>query len=405
MQVLLVLVFLMVGYHDQMLLEWCNGISFTTIQRRLVQLRGSGNLKDERERNLYKYQLKHRNEQMRHLLNHEHSWSSLHTPSQEREPKVFYSIFAGREAPLRIQFEYIKEMLDEKIIDEVHIWDYTCYKYNTNGVQDKKFILKTLWPMDNRIYYIRSQTCGWYEYYKFYHQNPLHPRDVLIKADDDIVFIDTSRFAGFVRTIRFYERVFLWSANIINNGMSAAFQELDGVIDGGLVVVPEEERVVTNHSKMMEIEPACPNQLSACLSMNGTRGKALHQAFLEAPTNFTTPVPGKELRLMKGRCSINFIAFLGQNFPRSLTHLHNNPHGDAVGGNDEVALTLGVAEIEENAIYMPLVVAHGSFGTQGLWVDNYAFKLYREAMPKLKNVKFSWNIPPKELRFPTIANT
>jgi len=403
MQVLVVLLFLLVGYHDQLLLKWCNDSSVTMIQRQLVQLRGRGTMKSERERDLYNYQLKYRKQQMNYLLNHQHSWSVLHNPSEERKPKVFYTIFAGREAPLRIQFEYIQEMLDKKIIDEVHIWDYTCYKYNTNGAHDKKFILNTLWPMDDRIYYIRSQTCGWYEYYRFYHDHPLRPRDVLIKADDDIVFIDTSRFAGFVRTIRHFRRTYLWSANIINNGMSAAFQELDGVLDGGLVV-PGEERVGTNTSKMIDIEPSCPNQLYSCLSMNGTRGDALHQSFLEAPANFTTPVRGKELRLMKGRCSINFIAWLGENFPRTLTHLHNNPHGDAVGGNDEVALTLGVAEIEQNVVYMPLVVAHGSFGTQGLWENNYAFKLYREAMPKLKNITSTWKFPPNKLRFPTIAN-
>lgn len=382
-------------------------------RRQLVQLRGRGNKKTQQQRDMYNYHLQHRREHERILLNRHHDWSVLHTPrDREREPKVFYSIFAGREFPLRIQFEYLQELLNQRLVDEIHIWDYTCYSYNPNGYKDAKFLLNTLWQMDDRIYYVRSQTCGWTEYYQFYQRYPLHPRDVLIKADDDIVFIDTSRFAGFIRTMRQYNNeVFMWSANIINNGMAAAFQELDGVLpkQPNGTVTTDTNSTTTSYARMMDIEPHCPGDvLSLCFSLNGTRGKEVHQEFLTNPTKFTTPIPGKEIRLMKGRISINFIAWLGQNYPRVLKHLGDHPWGDYVGGNDEVALTLGAThdDEEQNAMYMPLVVAHGSFGTQGLWEENYAFQLYKDAMPRLKNITSKWKLPPgnKKLPFPTVAN-
>lgn len=379
------------------------GDPFLSIKRRLVQLRGGWSTK-RTDSDLYVYKLANRQE---YLMNHHHRRSVLHMdlrPGLPHKPRVFYTIFAGRKLPLSVQFEYIQKMLDDETIDEVHIWDYTCYAYNPNHEESRRYIMDTLWPMDDRIYYIRSQTCQWNEYYRFYNERPLQPDDVLIKADDDTVFIDTSQVAGFIQTIRNYRKVFLWSPNIINNGMAAAFQEIDGIIE------KQHMHNKTKKTRLMDIEPRCPQDFEHCFSNNGTRGNMTHLAFLNDPKKFMTPIPGKELRQMQGRQSLNFIAILGKNYPRVAIHLRNHPHGDTMGGNDEFALTWGATMTnfcrEINVMYMPLVVAHGSYGTQGLWDKDYVFTLYRDAMPRLMNLTSPWKLKENHrLNFPVLANT
>ena len=73
-----------------------------------------------------------------------------------------------------------------------------------------------------------------YEYYA----RTLAPDDVLLKVDDDIVWMDTRRFASFLAYRREHAGdVFVLSPNVVNNGVTAYFQHhLGGCIPKGLLV-------------------------------------------------------------------------------------------------------------------------------------------------------------------------
>jgi len=394
--------------------------------RELVQLRGGGSIKpksmgrississskswmDRNNARKTEYRLMNRNLQWS-VLDLKMRENNLQQQQSQRRPYVFYTIFAGRHAPLSVQMEYVSVLLKENHIDEVHLWDYTCYKWNFHGERDALYLRDVLWRMDDRIYIIKSKNCGWSEYYNFYHRK-LQPDDVLIKADDDVVYLDTKRFEGFVQTIRHYsDEVYMWTSNTINNGMIAALHVQDGLLSNSNINNNDDSNNSTNllSSISMEIEPFCPQRLDECLSMNGTKGKMLHEAFLSDPKRFRTPTPGKELRRIKGRMSINFIAWSGKSYDRTMIHLRTNIKGDTVGGSDEVALTTGATAAplhEKLIVYMPFVVAHASFGSQHLQNNDYVFDLYRNAMPLLlNNTKEEEWIKPAEFVFPLVLN-
>jgi hypothetical protein len=103
---------------------------------------------------------------------------------------VIFSVFAGRKRYMSILSKYIDELYNRKLIDEIHIWDFTRN-------EDDEIWIKERWP-DNIMPVKDKSTFG--EYYRYYTRNRYPENDtVLIKCDDDIVYIDLDRFEKFVR--------------------------------------------------------------------------------------------------------------------------------------------------------------------------------------------------------------
>jgi len=69
----------------------------------------------------------------------------------------------------------------------------------------------------------------WDEYYKHYNE-ARYPDHVIIKADDDIVFVDTSGFEGFLRKRLIHRDVLLMFPSIVNNELCAYYQQLHELI-------------------------------------------------------------------------------------------------------------------------------------------------------------------------------
>jgi len=340
------------------------------------------------------------------------------TETQELKPIVIYSIFAGRKSSLDIQIQYLKKLIYNNIIDEVHLWDYTCYQggLGNHAMSQSMYLRTEILNQDSRIYIIKSKQCKWQEYYDFYggdthddnnnektsscRPSLLQQDDVLIKADDDILFVDTSRMKGFIETIRAFPQIYLWSANVINNGISSALHIMDGLIPTEAYYPKIEDEINCPHSK-------------DCLYRDGSMGKKLHDYFVNDPSKFLQyPPPGKELRLIQGRMSINFVAWLGcHNTQKTLHYLKvRGPAGDFGGGHDEIAITKVASEQyqEKIIVYMPLVVAHASFNPQNIHDD--AVNIYREKGMYIhdnsisiidKNINCSF---PEKLVIPTQAN-
>ena len=65
---------------------------------------------------------------------------------------------------------------------------------------------------------------NWTPYYEYYAKN-ITDSDIVLKIDDDIVFVNTSEFKCFVRFVDESVDALLVSANVVNNGVIAHFQQ------------------------------------------------------------------------------------------------------------------------------------------------------------------------------------
>jgi len=364
--------------------------------RSLMQLKGGNRMlgKTKRQRR----DSETREETLHKLLrNTDKIPSKLHTPRDRMsKPLVLYTLFAGRQKTLSIQLPHVMELLKKNVIDEVHLWDLTCKQEAeqkhwglAKGSNDTKYLWEEVWPMDERIYIITPPACSWRKYYEYY-ANLLQPDDVLMKVDDDIIFLDTSRVEGFVTTIRKHPQVYLWSAAVINNGVTAGIHSSDGTL------LPKDVADY-NHEIHYPLTPGC-------LFGNATAGLMVHRHFLANSQKYYQPPPDKELRLVKGRISINFVAWLGRNFKQTISYMRTVRHDIDAGGGDEYVITaLGSQYFGQKlVVYLPFVVAHASFGQQHIY--DRVSAMYKRAKKNLVN-QGKWKFPPgAAFAFPTTAN-
>jgi len=132
------------------------------------------------------------------------------------------------------------------------------------------------------------------------------------------------------------------SANVVNNGVCAFFQQRAGVL-------PPEEG-------MFELPP---NGLCGSLWSDGARAERLHRLFLNRPSRFTAA--GGEPIGWNQRISINFVALLGED-------LGFVPD---VMVDDEHDLCYGVRKRakKRNCIFPPFIASHLSFWKQDASMD------------------------------------
>jgi len=148
-------------------------------------------------------------------------------------PKVYYAILAGRMQFLRIHLEYCNILLKLNYITEVHIWDFIINKDDQND--DKEFINQFIRDTDlhgYRLFQNSNNNNNNYRYQLFYEHYLNNKRyqnnDILIKADDDIVFIDISYFPQFIKKVMSYNDknndYYFHFPNIINNDVGFLIQ-------------------------------------------------------------------------------------------------------------------------------------------------------------------------------------
>jgi hypothetical protein len=216
-------------------------------------------------------------------------------------------------------------------------------------------------------------TCikSWQNFYEYY--DTAEYRDaVIMKCDDDIVFMDLNKMSNFVAFTRAneYDLVF---ANTINNGVSAFYQQ------NKFDLIPKE---------LMLLE--YPNEgLCGTLWESGTKAQALHTYFTENYNLFLAKEYVGDVIPLHSRYSINFFAAKGSNWSR-IADCYDD---------DEYNLTVKYRETKQfkNVLYADFYVAHLSFHRQietGINLDAARFqylKLYyiqeykRIAREKKKN--------------------
>lgn len=255
---------------------------------------------------------------------------------------VIMTTFAGRRDRMSILVDYAVVGLRRGIISEYHIWDYA----RTLEDRDWLVTLAGLHP-GVRLF---SPEGGRYDAFYAHYREKVYGDAVFIKSDDDILFIDLEGLREFIAYRRRDRETFLLSANVVNNGVCAYFQQKRGVVPHSLMELPYP-----------------PGGFCGALWESANLATRLHRHFLSDPGAFA----GTGTTVAPDRLSINFVAYLGKDL------LHFN----SVRGDDEQMLSVTIPGriARANRIYNPLVVSHLSFFSQEPGMDTAALlKLYRD---------------------------
>ncbi len=185
------------------------------------------------------------------------------------------------------------------------------------------------------IYLMDTCEKSWKNYYQHYHDVQFS-EDILLKCDDDIVFMDIERLPSYLQFIQDhdYDLVF---ANTINNGVSAYYQQ------HAFQLIP------------LTIPLEYPEGgLCGTLWDQGEKANALHDYFLDHVSSFLTKEYPLELPI-DTRFSINFFGYKGKHW-----HKIKDCYVD-----DEYNLTVEyVKQGFKNVLYPAFYVSHLSFQRQ-----------------------------------------
>jgi len=186
---------------------------------------------------------------------------------------------------------YVTHLINAGHVHECHLWDYT--RAPEDGVWLNNLYAKPKTPQ------IKLQTVkdkkNWLEYYAHYTQ-ARYPNHVIIKCDDDIVYVDVEAFPKFVEHRLALSNHLLMFANIVNNGVCAFYQQSCGLLPRDAVgAMPFD----TTYGKLWG---------------NGEIAQRIHEYFIEHEPEWKARSPTLPVREypVGNRFSINFFAILSK---------------------------------------------------------------------------------------------
>jgi len=296
---------------------------------------------------------------------------------------VVAMLIGGRRDRMNLTVAYLDRLIAACHLDEVHIWD------NAIKHEDSEW-LATLADQDGYTVFLPGGHNRWLQAYRYYTAKGTNEslsavgtqvlsrftpkweganidNTVLIKLDDDIVFVDTEAFPGFVQYVRSTPH-FLVHANIINNGVAAYYQaQKDPEL---LERLPELADYPSEHGRIADFWPPFAGN-GGPLVMKGALAKEFHRYFIEHRSKFGGLGPKGEQCILytaphvlagQGRFSINFFGTRWSKWDMvaDLVGVVDQPF------YDEFALTVQATEKQgiSECIYSPFVVAHLSFSYQ-----------------------------------------
>jgi hypothetical protein len=215
-----------------------------------------------------------------------------------------------------------------------------------NNFEIKSIYFKTGYNAVGNLTYNTTQNKGFYfmdtckkswENYYTYYNDIAFKNDIIMKCDDDIVFVDLYKLPKFIEFVKNteYDLVF---ANTINNGVSAYFQQ------NKYNLIPKE---------LMTLE--YPNDgLCGSLWESGEKAERLHNYFIEHYTDFLDYNYNNDIIPINTRFSINFFGYKGENWHKII---------DSYKGDDEYNLTVNyiINKQFKNVLYSDFYVSHLSF--------------------------------------------
>eukprot|EP00512_Aurantiochytrium_limacinum_P003803 CAMPEP_0171508866 /NCGR_PEP_ID=MMETSP0958-20121227/14429_1 /TAXON_ID=87120 /ORGANISM="Aurantiochytrium limacinum, Strain ATCCMYA-1381" /LENGTH=739 /DNA_ID=CAMNT_0012045995 /DNA_START=378 /DNA_END=2597 /DNA_ORIENTATION=- len=283
--------------------------------------------------------------------------SIFRRPRKERTPQTIWTNFAGREGVFDLQVRYVKELLDQGYISEMHIWDITCLTKEKRP-NDKQWYTDRQWlhslaRADPRVKIATPSICKWHVYYEFYASSYMEilDDDVLLKVDDDVVFLDVKGVPSFVDFIRADKDTFFFSATVFNNDVAGARIVKHGLLPAelGPPMWGEPDKIVKMHRWLIDnIDQVL--EKTAELRKNGVA---------EPYTD---------------RCSINFIGLRGAMLQKAKSYVMKNRPDD-----EHAITTVALAAGEREQVYMGLAVAHATFFTQAHKAPEI-IQMYKEAL-------------------------
>ena len=225
-------------------------------------------------------------------------------------------------------------LFDVSIINDFEIKNI-YFKTGYNSVGDIDFVS----TQNDKFYLMDVCEKSWKNYYNYYNDNKFAD-DIILKCDDDIVFIDLNKMPKYIDFIKTndYDLVF---ANTINNGVCAYFQQ------NKFNLIPKE---------LMDLEYP-DNGLCGSLWESGEKAEKLHNYFIENYLKFINYDYNSEIIPIDTRFSINFFGFKGKNWHKIY---------DCSSIDDEYTLTVDYVKNRnfKNVLYSDFYVSHLSFYKQ-----------------------------------------
>ncbi len=261
------------------------------------------------------------------------------------EYKVIFCVFAGRERYMNILQRYIDILLEKEWIHEYHIMNFTRNLRDWNYIQSLYERLSIQFP--NRIFVhvseisyknieLKEKKVLWDLFYSQLGISIGDENSVIIKCDDDILYIDIASFPQACYT-RWKDRYsFVMHSNCINNGVCAYFHRKwfpsiqdkikypRGGICGSLFEYPQLSYVM-QYEYMKGLEEGVEREI-------------------------------EEDKFVSTRISINFVLMHG----KDIEELRK------VGKQDEFELSSKIPErlLRPNRILFSFVTCHYSYGMQ-----------------------------------------
>lgn len=224
-------------------------------------------------------------------------------------------------------------LISQKIKNNFEI-ENIYFKTGYNSVGDLSYNT----TQNKGFYFMDTCKKNWVNYYNYYNDKKFE-NDIIIKCDDDIVFIDLYKLPKFIDFIKNndYDLVF---ANTINNGVSAYFQQ------NKYNLIPKE---------IMDLEYP-HGGLCGSLWESGKKAEKLHDYFINNYKKFLDYEYNNEIIPINTRFSINFFGYKGKNWYKIKD----------CRGDDEHNLTVAYVKNRQfnNILYSDFYVSHLSFYKQ-----------------------------------------
>jgi hypothetical protein len=187
---------------------------------------------------------------------------------------------------------------------------------------------------------------SWDDFYQYYADKQF-VNDVIMKCDDDIVFIDLQKLPNFTKFVRNKDDYDLVFANIINNNVSAYYQQ-------------NKYELIPRY--LMDLEMPKNGEGGTLWANQHDKCKTLHDYFIENYNTFLDYEHNDEFIPIDTRFSINFFGCKGSNWHK----IKDTGGASDRGRSDEYNLTVEYVRSGylHNVFYSGFYVSHLSYFKQ-----------------------------------------
>lgn len=269
---------------------------------------------------------------------------------------IYLTVFAGRQKFMSILTIYLDVLLEQKLLDEVHVWDFV------RDPLDRAYV-HSLCEKDGYRLMVpeRKETTAhyWQPYYKYYGDClTIHDDDIILKCDDDIVYLDLDRFKYFIEQVRGDS---LYFPNVYNNDVGGYWQNEYGVHDIIKTPMRRGKPMTTEWSRGSTV-PLTGTSSSAWFK-SGRVATAVHRFVLENVER--TRIDTNDVKDWDSRFSINFFGVTAAYLRKCIALYPNADFDDESSLSADSCVRLGTT----NKIVIGFSVVHYGFGPQNLGVD------------------------------------